>query len=147
MIFIDYQKLDESLPDLKFAHPEDACFDFMSAIDVVIPANSNRPTMVPSGVKVQVPDGYELQIRPRSGLAAKHGVTVLNSPGTIDTGFTNEIQLLMMNFGDKSFEVKKGDRIAQGKVAIKPHVVLRQVEKIKQIGERGDGGFGSTGVK
>lgn len=145
MVFLNYKKLDESLPDLKYAYEEDCCFDLVSAIDVIVYPNSYKPTIIPSGMIFDVPVGHELQIRPRSGLAAKNTITVLNSPGTIDSNFSNEVQIMLINFGSEPYEVKKGTRIAQAKVSIKPSVTLRKVKEIKSIG-RGENGLGSTGV-
>jgi dUTP pyrophosphatase len=99
---------------------------------------------VGTGMKVEIPEGYECQVRPRSGLALKHGVTVLNAPGTIDSDYRGEIRVILVNFGESPFRIEKGDRIAQ--------MVLARVEKINweespDLGDtgRGSGGFGSTG--
>jgi dUTP pyrophosphatase len=99
---------------------------------------------VGTGMKVEIPEGYECQVRPRSGLALKHGVTVLNAPGTIDADYRGEIRVILVNLGESPFRIEKGDRIAQ--------MVLTRVEKINweespELGdtERGSGGFGSTG--
>lgn len=104
-------------------------------------------TMVPCGFSLELPDGYEAQIRPRSGLAAKFGVTVLNTPGTIDTDYRGEIQVILINNSPEPFIVKRGDRIAQMIVQEVPKVqyVLTQSETSKT--ERGTGGFGSTNLR
>ena len=101
--------------------------------------------MVKTGLAMQLPFGYEAQVRPRSGLALKHGVTVLNTPGTIDSGYRGEVGVILANFGDSDFPVAKGDRIAQ--LVIAP-VTQAEVEGTDVIDEtdRGTGGFGSTGV-
>lgn len=101
--------------------------------------------LIPSGIKIELPAGYEAQIRPRSGLAAKYGVTVLNSPGTIDADFRGEIKVLLINHGDEKFTIKRGERIAQ--IVISKVVKANIYEKSKlNITERNEGGFGHTGV-
>lgn len=100
---------------------------------------------IPTGLSVEIPNGYEIQVRPRSGLALKHGVTVLNAPGTIDAVFRGEIKIILINHGDKTFVIENGDRIAQLVVA---PVMRAEVEEAAELSEteRGSGGFGSTGV-
>ena len=110
----------------------------------------NEFKIVPTGLYFDLPENFEMQIRPRSGLAAKKGVTVLNSPGTIDSDYTGEIKVILINHGKNSFEVAKGDRIAQAVIATmtaKNIIKLNKVSKIEKDTERGTGGFGSTGVK
>jgi len=145
-VILNYSKLDLNLPDLKYAYESDCCFDLISAIDIMIYPHETKPTKVPTGMKFQIEDGWELQIRPRSGLAAKYGITVFNSPGTIDSNFVNEVQVLLINIGDDPFPIKKGERIAQAKLSKKHHVILKQVDKIVEKG-RGLNGLGSTGTK
>lgn len=100
--------------------------------------------MIPTGFAIALPDGYEAQIRPRSGLAAKHGVTVLNSPGTVDADYRGEVKVLLINHGASPFEVRRGDRIAQMVVAPVTLVSFREEETLDAT-ERGDRGHGSTG--
>lgn len=100
--------------------------------------------LVPTGLFVELPEGYEMQIRPRSGLAAKHGVTVLNSPGTIDADYRGEIKVILVNLSNNPFEIVPGERIAQAVVAQHAHIEWEQVEQLGAT-ERGAGGFGSTG--
>lgn len=114
------------------------------ADNVIIPVG--KRLLVPTGLFIQLPDGYEAQVRPRSGLAAKFGVTVLNSPGTIDADYRGEIAVNLINLGDKDFEISNGDRIAQ--------MVINKIEQISfepvlflDETERGTGGHGSTGRK
>ena len=99
---------------------------------------------VPTGLSFEIPDGFEIQIRPRSGLALNHGVTCLNAPGTIDSDYRGEIKVVLINLGDKDFEINNGDRIAQMVVA---PVVQCNFEVVKELSStvRGEGGFGSTG--
>ena len=102
--------------------------------------------LVPTGLCIQLPSGYEAQIRPRSGLALKHGVTVLNSPGTIDCDYRGEIGVLLINLGSVPFEISRGERIAQLVVAPVTRVAFSIVGTLAST-ERGSGGFGSTGIK
>lgn len=100
--------------------------------------------MIPTGLFFSIPQGYEIQVRPRSGLAAKNGVTVLNTPGTIDSDYRGEVKVILVNLGDEDFEVKNGERIAQIVVAPVTIGVFEQVSSLDET-ERGAGGFGSTG--
>lgn len=100
--------------------------------------------MIPTGLFVEIPAGYEIQVRPRSGLAAKHGVTVLNSPGTIDADYRGEIKVILVNLSDEPFEVKPGERIAQLVLAAHGRIEWEAVGELSDT-ERGAGGFGSTG--
>jgi dUTP pyrophosphatase len=102
--------------------------------------------LIPSGLSIALPAGFEAQIRPRSGLAAKHGITCLNSPGTIDADYRGEIKVLLINLGQETFSIARGERIAQMLVAPVEHV---QFEKVAALDEtsRGAGGFGHTGTK
>ncbi len=105
--------------------------------------------LVSTGLYFELQEGYELQIRPRSGLAYKNGVTVLNSPGTVDTGYRGEIKVLLVNVGFEDFTWDIGDRIAQGVITSRVSTDFGELEEVKEINksERGDGGFGSTGTK
>ena len=106
--------------------------------------------VVPTGLFFDLPDNFEMQIRPRSGLAAKHGITVLNSPGTIDSDYTGEIKVILINHSDKEFTVATGDRIAQAVISTvmaKNIITLNKVSEITKDTDRGAGGFGSTGMK
>ncbi|AEC01828.1 dUTP diphosphatase [Parasphaerochaeta coccoides] len=110
--------------------------------DLLIPPGATA--LVPTGLRIALPQGYEAQIRPRSGLAAKFGVTVLNAPGTIDADYRGEIRILLINHGDKTFTIASGDRIAQ--MVIASHVTADFRPALSLDGtERGAGGFGSTG--
>lgn len=100
--------------------------------------------MIPTGLYVELPEGYEMQVRPRSGLAAKHGITVLNSPGTIDADYRGEIRIILVNLSGEAFTIEPGERIAQLVVARHEQVEWEPVEKLGTT-ERGAGGFGSTG--
>ena len=124
------------------AHADDAAFDLRSRVDITIPVN--RSTLVPTGVFMELPVNYEAQLRPRSGLALKHNITLTNSPGTIDAGYRGEVGVIMYNGGTAEFAVKRGDRIAQMVIAKLPEVELVSVDTLSETG-RGSGGFGSTG--
>ena len=102
--------------------------------------------LIPTGLQVAVPAGYELQIRPRSGLAARHGIGLLNSPGTIDADYRGEIKVILINLGPAAFTIERGDRIAQMILCPIPRVRLQPTETLPETG-RGDGGFGHTGIK
>ena len=132
---------DAALP--AYAHPSDAGMDLRSVADVTIPRFGRA--LVPTGLVALLPQGYEAQVRPRSGLALKKGVTVLNTPGTIDSGYRGEIGVVLANFGEDAFEVKKGDKIAQLVVAPVTQAVVERTDVVDET-DRGAGGFGSTGV-
>ena len=138
--------MDNGCDDLfpRKAHDDDAAFDLRSRVDVVIP--SGKIMLVPTGVFMELPVGYEAQVRPRSGLALKHGITVLNTPGTIDAGYRGEVGVILINAGEKDFAIARGDRIAQMVVQQLTDVQLVSAEALSETA-RGAGGFGSTGVK
>lgn len=121
--------------DLVAANPQDA----------PITIEPFHRALVPTGLVFQLPAGYEAQVRPRSGLALKHGITVLNAPGTIDADYRGEVQVLLINHGQAPFVIKRGDRIAQMVVAPVTQIAWTIVEQLDQT-ERGSGGYGSTGI-
>lgn len=124
------------------AHHDDAAFDLRSRVDLDVPPG--RSTLVPTGVFLELPIHYEAQVRPRSGLALKHNITLTNSPGTIDAGYRGEVGVIMFNHGPGDFAIKRGDRIAQMVIAALPEVEIECVDELNASG-RGAGGFGSTG--
>ena len=126
------------------AHHDDAAFDLRSRADIVL--RPGRSTLVPTGVFMALPAGYEAQVRPRSGLALKHDLFLTNSPGTVDAGYRGEVGVIMYNGGKEDFTVARGDRIAQMVIAKLPEVELLRVKELP-ASERGAGGFGSTGKK
>ena len=136
--------MDNGCEDLfpRKAHEDDAAFDLRSRVDAVIP--SGKITLVPTGVFMELPVGYEAQVRPRSGLALKHGVTVLNTPGTIDADYRGEIKVILVNLSNTPFEIVPGERIAQMVVARHERVEWEAVDSLDETA-RGAGGFGSTG--
>ena len=107
---------------------------------------AGKRALVATGLSIAIPRGFEGQVRPRSGLAAKHGVTVLNAPGTIDSDYRGEVKVILVNFGDAPFRIARGDRIAQLIVAPVTHVEIAEVESLDATA-RGEGGFGSSGVR
>jgi dUTP pyrophosphatase len=129
-----YQSLDAAGLDLLAAVPEDA----------PIMLAPGKHALVPTGLSIALPSGYEAQVRPRSGLAAKHGVTVLNSPGTIDADYRGEIAVLLINHGDKPFSIRRGERIAQMVIASVVRAEFVAAASLSAT-DRGSGGFGSTG--
>ena len=132
----------EGLPLPSRATVHSAGMDLVAAVDVTIAPGERK--LVPTGLKVAVPEGYELQLRPRSGLALKYGISLPNTPATIDDDYRGELQVILINFGSESFDVKRGDRIAQMLVQRVEPVRFREVEFLPESG-RGAGGFGSTG--
>lgn len=123
-----------------------AGLDLTAAVgaDDVLVLGSGKRALVPCGFAMALPQGFEAQVRPRSGLAAKHGVTVLNSPGTIDADYRGEIKVILINHGDEDFPISRGDRIAQMVVMPVSGVTFKEVETLDAT-VRGSGGFGSTG--
>jgi len=132
----------EGLPLPARATPGSSGFDLRAAVEVTIPPGEWR--VVPTGLALAIPEGWEGQVRPRSGLAVKHGITVLNGPGTIDADYRGEILVPLINHGRAPFALTRGERIAQIVFAPVPDVALRQVETLSEA-HRGDRGFGSTG--
>ncbi len=126
----------------KYEHPGDAGADLTAVIACTIPPQ--QWLAIPTGLAAEIPIGFEIQVRPRSGLALKKGITVLNAPGTIDAGYRGEIKVILINHGSSPFEIQPGDKIAQMVVA---SVVFGQFVEATELDEsaRGSGGFGSTG--
>lgn len=135
--------LDAELPEPSYAHPGDAGADLVARVDVELPPGARA--LVPTGVSIALPDGYAAFVHPRSGLAAKHGVTIVNAPGTVDAGYRGEIQVTLLNTDTEStVRLHRGDRIAQ--------LVIQRVERARFVraerlpgSHRGTGGFGSSG--
>jgi dUTP pyrophosphatase len=132
------------LPAYQSAHA--AGFDLLAAVpeDGALMLDPSDRVLVPTGLVFELPQGYEAQVRPRSGLALKHGVTVLNSPGTIDADYRGEVKVLLINLGSERFLIQRGDRIAQAVIAPVTHVEIVAADALSDT-TRGDGGFGSTG--
>ena len=142
-IAVELCKPDAKLPT--YAHEGDAGFDFYLPEDFTIKAHEYGK-IAPTGLKMAIPTGYELQIRPRSGNSVKTTLRIANAPGTIDCGYCNEIGVICDNLGDEDLEFKKGDRIAQGILALSPKGIFNQVDDIMKVaGANRGGGYGSTG--
>ena len=123
-----------------------AGLDLLAAVEKPLVLRPGRRVLVPTGLILELPAGFEAQVRPRSGLALRHGVTVLNSPGTIDSDYRGEVMVLLANLGDRPFTVARGERIAQLVVARLERVTLAEVA-VPSATRRGAGGFGSTGTR
>ncbi|MBD5390276.1 dUTP diphosphatase [bacterium] len=132
----------EALP--AYQTPLSAGMDLRANVTEPLVLQPGQRALVPTGLRIELPAGYEAQIRPRSGLAFKHGLTVLNSPGTIDADYRGEIQVLLVNLSDQAFEIKRGERIAQMVVARHERVQWIETDELSDT-ERGAGGFGHTG--
>ena len=122
-----------------------AGMDLRAAVEAYITLPPGERSLVPTGIALALPSGYEGQVRPRSSLALKHGVTVLNSPGTVDPDYRGELSVLLVNHGDQPFTVHRGERIAQLVIAPATTATLREAEDLPDS-DRGEGGFGSTGM-
>jgi len=127
------------------ATPASAGVDLLAAVGDTVVIEPGARALIPSGIAIALPDGHEAQVRPRSGLAARHGVTVLNSPGTIDADYRGEVGVILVNLGEDVFRVERGMRIAQMVVAPVDRVVWAETDRLPESG-RGTGGFGSTGT-
>ena len=124
---------------------DSAGLDLVAAVEAEMVLNPGERALLPTGLAIALPSGYEAQIRPRSGLAFKHGMTVLNSPGTVDADYRGEVKVLMINLGQEPFAVKRGERIAQMVVAPVTQIAWQPVADLDETA-RGAGGFGSTGT-
>ena len=134
------------LPLPAYATGQAAGMDVVAALDAPLTLNPGERAMIPTGLSIALPAGFECQIRPRSGLAAKNGVTVLNSPGTVDADYRGEIKVILINLGQEPFLIERGMRIAQMVIARYTQAAWEVVADLDQT-ERGAGGFGSTGTK
>ena len=144
MIEIKYIPLREGAHIPQKAHEDDAGFDLYASEDFTLKAHGFG--CVPTALSIELPDGYEAQVRPRSGLAAKHGVTVLNAPGTIDAGYRGEVKVILINHGETDFEISAGMRIAQLVVSPVLRARFSPADSLSET-DRGEGGFGSSGTK
>jgi dUTP pyrophosphatase len=145
MIAIKIKILDKTLPVPKYAHKGDAGIDLYSAIDCILKPLERKK--VPTGIKVSIPEGYAGFVQPRSGLAIKNGISIVNTPGLIDSGYRGEICTILINLDTKKvFKIKKGDKICQ---LVIQKVEVAKIELVEEldITSRGEGGFGSTDKK
>jgi len=138
-------KVRKSNPQLKtptYKTEGSAGFDFASSVDATLLPGESK--LIPTGLYFEIPQGYEVQVRPRSGLALDHSIIVLNSPGTIDSDYRGEVKIILGNLGGENFYINAGDRIAQGVLKVVERAKFVEVEELQET-ERGEGGFGSTG--
>lgn len=145
-VTIEYSHSDDNAFDPKYAYPTDSGFDLYSTEDIyVLPQDR---ALVPTGLHIDIPDGYEIQVRSKSGLALNQGLMVLNSPGTVDFGYTDSIKVIIFNTTTRGIEIKKGQKVAQAvlcPVVSGKWINFKKVDQIKDK-ERGNHGFGSTGI-
>jgi len=135
----------QDLPLPHYMSSQAAGMDLYANVEGSVIIEPGKYKCIPTGISIALPEGYEAQVRPRSGLALKHGITLLNSPGTIDADYRGEISVILINLGENAFEVKRGDRIAQ--------LIINKIENVKLLevtvlpdSNRGQKGFGSTGI-
>lgn len=143
-VFVEQTEGGKDLPLPRYMSEQAAGMDLYAAVDEPEVLAKGAIKLIPTGLKIALPEGYEAQIRPRSGLAFKHGISLVNTPGTIDADYRGEIKIIMINFGDSDFVINRGERIAQ--------MVINRIEQVDwtltttlEATERGDGGFGHTG--
>src|SRR3954454_16430453 len=145
MVEISIKRLDDGLPLPSYAHPGDAGADLHSAVDLTL--DPGERALVPTGIALALPEGYVALVHPRSGLAARHGLSIVNTPGTIDDGYRGEIKVLLVNHDrTQPVELKRGDRIAQLVVQRFERAVFPEVDALPES-VRGAGGYGPTGVE
>jgi dUTP pyrophosphatase len=144
MVKILVKKFDKNIKLPTYKTSGASGMDLLAYIKKKITINSGKTAIIPTGIAVAIPKNYEIQIRPRSGLAAKKGISVLNTPGTIDSDYRGEIKIILINLSRKSFIVKSGDRVAQMILCPVAKVKLKEVKNLPKTA-RGKGGFGSTG--
>lgn len=135
----------KDLPLPNYESVSAAGMDLRAAVTEPVTIKPGERTMIPTGLQMAIPEGFEAQIRPRSGLAIKNGITMLNTPGTIDADYRGEVKVIAINLGEEEFEVNHGDRIAQMVIAPVTQFPVVEVDELNET-ERGEGGFGSTGV-
>ena len=140
------KRLSREVPLPKYETDGSSGLDIAAYIDKSIEIKPGKSEVIPTGLAVAIPKNFEIQIRPRSGLAAKNQISVLNTPGTIDADYRGELKVILINLGDKNFVVEKGLRIAQMVLCPIIKAKLKEVEKLEDT-KRGSGGFGSTGAK
>ena len=146
---IKMQHITDKFSDIllpEYATEGSSGLDLRAAVETEMKIEKGKVGLVPTNLKVEIPIGYEIQIRPRSGLAAKNGIGVLNSPGTIDSDYRGEIKVILFNFSEEDFIIKRGDRIAQMVVSKVYRADLIVTDELNDS-KRGDGGFGHTGKK
>lgn len=148
-IKVKIHRISEKFSDVplpEYATEGSSGLDIRAAVENEIKIEKGKVVLVPTNLRVEIPHGFELQVRPRSGLAAKNGIGVLNSPGTIDSDYRGEIKIILFNFGSEDFIIKRGDRIAQMVISKVYRAALEKSFNLNNSG-RGEGGFGHTGTR
>ncbi len=140
------KRLSKKVPLPKYETSGSSGMDLSANLDSAVEIKPGDSAIIPTGLSVSIPENFEIQIRPRSGLAAKQKISVLNSPGTIDADYRGEIKVILINHGQKYFKVEQGIRIAQMVLCPIIKAEIREVNELEDT-ERGEGGFGSTGIK
>lgn len=135
----------EDLPLPDYATSGSAALDLRAAVDEEVTLDPGKRILIPTGIRMAIPEGYEGQVRPRSGLAIKHGIGLVNSPGTIDSDYRGPVQVIVINLGQAPFTVRRGDRIAQLVIAPVTRVSLQESNSLPET-KRNAGGFGHTGI-
>ncbi len=146
-ILVKFKRLDKQFSDIpvpSYSTEHSAGMDVRAALSNDMVVKPGDVVLVPTNLSVEIPVGYEIQVRPRSGLAIKHGIGILNSPGTIDSDYRGEVKIILFNFGKEEFVIKRGERIAQLVLSKVYHARLQEVEELNET-KRGSGGFGHTG--
>lgn len=145
---IKITRLSEATADIPlptYATNGSAGMDIYAAVEQELEIKPGETVLIPTGFSIELPHGFEAQIRPRSGLAVKHSIGIMNSPGTIDPDYRGEVKIILTNFGQQNFTVRRGDRIAQMVIARYERIVWEEVHQLSET-QRGSGGFGSTGI-
>ena len=140
------KRLSKNIPLPKYETDGSSGMDLAANIDQEIEINPGKSAIIPTGLAVSIPKNYATQIRPRSGLAAKNQISVLNTPGTIDADYRGELKVILINLSEKKFKIVKGLRIAQMVLCPVVKAILKEVDELEET-RRGSGGFGSTGIK
>lgn len=149
MFEIKVKRISEKFSDISlpsYSTEDSSGMDVRAAVDVPVVLKAGEFKMIPTNLIFEIPKGYEIQVRPRSGLAAKHGIGIMNSPGTIDADYRGEVKIILFNFGIQDFTINRGERIAQLVVGKIFKAELIESDELNES-DRGSGGFGHTGVK
>ncbi len=148
-IIVKFKRLDKQFNDIpvpSYSTEHSAGMDIRAALVDEMIVKPGGIVLVPTNLSIEIPEGYEIQVRPRSGLAIKHGIGILNSPGTIDSDYRGEVKIILFNFGKSDFIIKRGDRIAQLILSKVYRAELIETDELENT-KRGSGGFGHTGIK
>ncbi len=148
-IIVKFKRLDKQFNDIpvpSYSTEHSAGMDIRAALEDEMIVKPGGIVLVPTNLSIEIPEGYEIQVRPRSGLAIKHGIGILNSPGTIDSDYRGEVKIILFNFGKSDFIIKRGDRIAQLILSKVYRAELIETDELEDT-KRGSGGFGHTGIK